>query len=44
MNKKDQITRERILNEAEALFAKNGYDKELPLYHSVKVSKMPYLE
>jgi TetR/AcrR family transcriptional regulator, regulator of cefoperazone and chloramphenicol sensitivity len=26
MNKKDQITRERIINEAEALFAKNGYD------------------
>ena len=26
MNKKDQITKERILNEAEALFAKNGYD------------------
>ena len=26
MRKKDQITKERILNEAEALFAKNGYD------------------
>ena len=26
MSKKDQITKERILNEAEALFAKNGYD------------------
>jgi len=26
MGKKDQITKERILNEAEALFAKNGYD------------------
>ena len=26
MSKKDQITRERILNEAEALFATNGYD------------------